>query len=383
VRPKKPVLIAAAAMGAVLVIGVVLALSGGKPAAVTSRPLSVLTARVQKRTLSAMISEGGILTYRARPDGSPYTVINQAHGTYTALPALGQVIHQGHTLYRVDDSPVVLMYGSIPAYRTLSAGESGPDVAELNNDLVALGYATSAQLSATPAVFGSTTATAVEKLQAALGLPRTGTLSLGQAVFEPLALRITGVPVQPGNSGQPGETVMQATSTARQVQVAVDASQETNMAVGNKVSITLPNNRTIPGLVSSVATVATCPSSTASSSSGTSYSTSGTGTCASGSTPTVTVGITASDPRATGTWDQAPVQVGITTGNVHGALVVPVAALLAQSNGGYAVEVVGDHTGAGNHVVPVSLGLFDDANGLVQVIGTGLAAGQKIVTAST
>ena len=93
------------------------------------------------------------------------------------------------------------------------------------------------------------------------------------------------------------------------------------------------------------------------------------------------MGVTLSDPAATGTWDQAPVQVGITTDRVRGALTVPVTALLAESGGGYAIEVVG--AGASNHLVPVSLGLFDDADGLVQVVGSGLAAGQKVVVAST
>ena len=87
--------------------------------------------------------------------------------------------------------------------------------------------------------------------------------------------------------------------------------------------------------------------------------------------------VTPSDPAATGTWDQAPVQVGITTASVPDALVVPVTALLAQSTGGYAVEVAG--AGASHHLVPVSLGLFDDADGLVQVTGSGLAAGQQVV----
>jgi multidrug efflux pump subunit AcrA (membrane-fusion protein) len=75
------------------------------------------------------------------------------------------------------------------------------------------------------------------------------------------------------------------------------------------------------------------------------------------------------------------VQVGITTASVPNAVVVPVTALLARSRGGYAVEVVGP--GASNHLVPVSLGLFDDAEGLVQVTGSALAAGQKVVVAST
>ena len=148
-------------------------MSGAKQQAL-ARSAPANTAQVERRTLSAMVSQPGTLTYRARSDGSPYSVINQARGTYTELPAAGQVISQGHVLYRVNDRPVVLLYGSTPAYRTLSAGASGPDVAELNADLVALGYATRAQLHPRSAFFGSATTTAVKKLQAALGVTRTG-----------------------------------------------------------------------------------------------------------------------------------------------------------------------------------------------------------------
>ena len=55
---------------------------------------------------------------------------------------------------------------------------------------------------------------------------------------------------------------------------------------------------------------------------------------------------------------------------------VPVNALLAQPGGGYAVEVNGSH---GHHLVSVTLGLFDDAAGLVQVTGTRLLPGQRVV----
>jgi multidrug efflux pump subunit AcrA (membrane-fusion protein) len=75
------------------------------------------------------------------------------------------------------------------------------------------------------------------------------------------------------------------------------------------------------------------------------------------------------------------VQVGITTASVTNVLVVPVTALLARSGGGYAVEVVG--AGRTNHLVPVSLGLFDDAEGLVAVTGPGVAAGQSVVVSGT
>jgi HlyD family secretion protein/Putative peptidoglycan binding domain len=386
VRRKTWVLIAAAVLIALAATGGVAVMSSAKQATAAARPLPVGTAQVERRTLSAMVSQAGTLTYRARSDGSPYSVINQATGTYTQLPGVGQVIAQGRVLYRVDDSPVVLLYGSTPAYRTLSAGASGPDVAELNADLVTLGYATSSQLSRTSASFGSATVTAVEKLQAALGVTQNGTLTLGQGVFEPTAMRVTSVSAQLGGRSQPGQTVMQATSTTRQVQMALDASQQTDVAVGDKVTITLPNNHTTPGVVTSVGAVATCPSSSGSGGSGSSSAAPGTDTCSSGSsgsstTPTVSVGVTPSDPTATGTWDQAPVQVGITTATVPNALVVPVTALLARSGGGYAVEVVG--ADALNHLVPVSLGLFDDAEGLVQVTGSALAAGQEVVVPTT
>ena len=67
----------------------------------------------------------------------------------------------------------------------------------------------------------------------------------------------------------------------------------------------------------------------------------------------------------------------ITTGSVANALVVPVDALLALTGGGYAVEVAG--ADGAHHLVPVTLGLFDDADGLVQVSGSGLSAGQRVV----
>jgi multidrug efflux pump subunit AcrA (membrane-fusion protein) len=145
-----------------------------------------------------------------------------------------------------------------------------------------------------------------------------------------------------------------ATSTARQVTVALDAAEQSYVKAGDTVMITLPDGKATPGRVSSVGKVAT-----------------------SSGTPTVTVEVRPLHPAATGSLDQAPVKVAITTATVKNALVVPVAALLALGRGGYAVEVAGP--GGRHHLVPVSLGLFDDAAGLVQVSGSGLGAGQRVV----
>lgn len=302
---------------------------------------------------------------------------SQGAGTVTALPAVGQVVSQGESLFSISLSPVVLLYGATPASRDLSEGMSGPDVTELNADLVALGYVSSSDLSPTSDYFGSATVTDLEALQAKLGTTQTGKLALGQAVFLPAAARVTSLSVSLGQPVSSGTPILDATSTTRQVEVNLDASQQSDVAVGDKVAITLPNNQTTPGVVSSVGTVAACPSS-----GGSSGSASSGGVCPSSSTgstssPTITVDVNPSDPAATGTWDQAPVEVTITTASVPDALIVPVDALLAQAGGSYAVEVAG--TGGTDHLVPVSLGIFDDADGLVQVTGAGLQGGQKVV----
>ena len=175
-KRKTWVLAGAAVLVAAVATGVVVATSGAKQAAPAAQEPPANTAKVAKR---AALGHG----LRGRDPDLPGAIGRLAvfgdqpgQGTYTELPELGQVISQGQVLYRVNDSPVVLLYGSTPAYRTLSAGATGADVAELNADLVALGYATSAQLSPTSASFGSATTTAVEKLQAALGVTQNGTL---------------------------------------------------------------------------------------------------------------------------------------------------------------------------------------------------------------
>jgi hypothetical protein len=254
---------------------------------------------------------------------------------------------------------VVLLYGSVPAYRNLAEGMSGADVRQLNADLVALGYVTRSELDPTSDYFSAETAAALEDLQQHLGVQQNGTLTLGQAVFLPTAARITALSATLGGGAQPGP-VLSATSTTRQVSIALDANEQSYVKVGDEVTITLPNQRTTPGRVTSVGKVAVSPASSSS-----------------GSSPTVTVEVAPLDPAATGSLDQAPVQVGITTATAQNVLAVPVGALLALADGGYAVEEV---TPSGfHHLVAVSVGLFDDSAGLVQISGQGLAAGQRLV----
>lgn len=323
--------------------------------------------------LAGAASQGGSLQ---GGDGSQQAS-GQAEGTFTALPAVGQVVTQGQRLYSVSLSPAVLLYGPTPASRTLSEGLSGADVQQLNAALVALGDASKADLDPKSNYFSAATAAGVKKLQATLGVTQTGSLTLGQAVFLPTAARVTSVSATLGAPAQPGSPVVQATSTTRAVIAQLDAAEQSEVTVGDIVSITLPNNQTTPGVVSTVGTVATTPSSGGSASAGSSGSGSSGSPGGSGGTPTIEVDITPTDPAATGALDQAPVTVTITTATVRNALVVPVDALLALSGGRFAVEVAG---AAGvQQLVPVTLGLFDDADGLVQVTASDLSAGDRVV----
>jgi hypothetical protein len=315
------------------------------------------TAVVTRRDIAARMPVSATLEY-----AGTWTVTGHG-GTLTRLPATGQVIGQGHALYWVDNgSPVVLLYGSVPAWRALDEGVTGTDVAQLNHDLVALGDASASDIAAAGwDYFSWGTASAVQKLEERLRVPSPpGSLSLGQVVFEPAALRVAAVT---GILGGPARgPVLTATSDHHVVTIPLDASQQSEVKAGDRVTVTLPDGTATPGVISSVGRVAVTSES------------------GGNVTTTIPVEVTLTDPRAAGILDQAPVTVNVTTATAHDVLVVPVTALLAQSSGGYAVEVIG----AGNtrRYVPVRPGISDDTSGLVQVTGA-LARGQRVVVAAS
>jgi len=184
-------------------------------------------------------------------------------------------------------------------------------------------------------------------------------------VFEPEALRVAQVTGHLG--GQANGPVLAATSDRQMVTVALDASAQSEVKAGDRVSVTLPDGTTTPGVVSSVGTVAAA--------------TSGQGQSpGQGTTTTIPVQVKLTHPGAAGTLDQAPVTVYLTTASVKNALAVPVTALVAQSPRGYVVEVAGP--GNTRRWVPVTPGIFDGNAGLVQVTGA-LAPGQRVVVAAS
>ena len=321
-------------------------------------PPAPATAAVTRQDLSATTPVAGTLGY-----AGSYAVRGQGGGTLTWLQSAGKVIRQGQVLYKIGNgSPVVLLYGRVPDWRAMSVGITGADVTQLNHDLVKLGYADRADIVALGWDYYSwETRYGVRRLEERLGVSfPPGSLSLGQVVFEPKALRVSQVT---GSLGGPASgPVLTATSDRHVVAIPLDASQQSVVKAGDTVSITLPDRTTTPGVVSSVGTVAT--------------------TAGSGGSPTTTIPVQVklTDPKAAGTLDQAPVTVNITTASVKNVLAVPVRALLARSPGGYVLEVVSP--GNTRRYVPVRPGIFDDTSGLVQVTGA-LTPGQRVVVSAS
>jgi peptidoglycan hydrolase-like protein with peptidoglycan-binding domain len=346
-----PALLTAAAMtGAIMAIAV----RGGARAPAATPPPRVSTAPVVRTDLATTVLTSGTLGYEpARP------VINQLPGTYTRLPAAGHLIRRGGVLFRVDDQPVVLMRGRTPAWRPFGLGmTSGPDVRELQANLIALGYA-SGLLSEPTGLYDLATDDAVQRWQAATGYPVTGQIAVGQVIFLPGPVLVGAVSAAPGQQATPGTQPYQATTPIREVTVPVSPIMPP-VAVGERVSIVLPTQTRTPGTVTAIGPAAA--------------SASGGGSAGQASS---VLTVTPVHPKATGTSTAVPVQISLTIQSVRHVLAVPVSALLALENGGYGLEIV---LPTGRHdLIRVTTGIF--AGGMVQVSGAGLAPGTKVVVA--
>ncbi|HVV58881.1 MAG TPA: HlyD family efflux transporter periplasmic adaptor subunit [Gaiellaceae bacterium] len=350
----------ALALAAVIAAGFAIASRRNGGGSDSQQPAGVATslAPVRRTTLSAQTQASGTIGYA---DPAEIAALGQG-GVFTWLPDAGDVIRRGRRLYSVDGNPALLLYGSTPAWREFRLGMSdGRDVAELNRNLRALGYHDAPSGDS----FTDGTRRAIEQLQDDRGLSETGVLTLGSVVFRPGRVRVASVLPSVGTPVQPGASVMTVTSTRHEVDVQLDPSQQGNVHVGDRVRVTLPDNTTTAGVISRIGTVSS------------SSSTAGDGRAA---PPMLDLTARLLHPAAAGRLDQAPVELLITTATAKDVLVVPVTALVAQGGGRYAVEVA--DTAGGHHLVPVELGLFDDADGLVEVTGSGLRAGRRVVVPS-
>jgi peptidoglycan hydrolase-like protein with peptidoglycan-binding domain len=323
--------------------------SGDDPAAVAAAPA---TAPVERVTLVDRERYDGTLGY-----DDPRTVAAGARGTLTALREEGTTVKRGQTLLRVDQRPLTLFYGNLPLYRTLQDGVTdGTDVKQLEQNLDALGYGTDMTVDA---AFTAATAEAVRDWQADRGLEETGAVDAGQVVFLPGQVRIGEHKASVGSGVQPAAPALEVSSTTRVATVELPADDASIAGVGDRVDVELPGGGTVKGRISEVGKVAKTPAGTAEGEQ---------------ADPTITVTIKVEGGRVTGDLDQAPVKVAFVKQRKENVLAVPVTALVALAEGGYAVELA---EGGSTRLVGVDTGLF--AGGKVEVRGSGLRQGQRVV----
>jgi peptidoglycan hydrolase-like protein with peptidoglycan-binding domain len=271
-------------------------------------------------------------------------------GTFTWIAEEGAIVEQGDVLYRVDNQPTVLLHGEVPAYRAMASGDSGSDVTQLQTALIDLGFATDDLANGE---FDDATLRAVVAWQLSNGAHPDGVVNLGEVVFLPGSLRIGEVVAATGDTTMNGSPVIMTSASSTFVTVELATTDQSLVSVGDTVDVELPDEVVVEGTITSVGTVAQTNQA------GESF---------------FEMIVAINDTEATAGLDEAPVDVAIVSDSAGDVYAVPVTALVALAEGGYAVEVVDSGT---TYLIGVETGLF--ADGLVEVTGSGLSAGLLVV----
>ncbi|MGJ7442167.1 hypothetical protein [Aquipuribacter sp. MA13-6] len=287
--------------------------------------------------------------------GDAYDVAAAREGTVTSVAPEGETVGSGSVLLEVDTEPTVLLRGEVPAYRALDVDSSdGEDVQQLEQALVDLGLGDGVTVDEE---FTDETADAVERWETDLGrADPDGTVALGDVVFTTADVRVQRVLGGPGTRVQAATTVLEVTATERVVTLAVSTRTADRLSPGTTAEVTLPDGGVTTATVRSVAAGAeTDPADP-------------------DAEATVAVELGLDDPEAAAAWDSGTVDVRVERSRTEQATAVPVEALLALAEGGYALEVVG---GATTTLVAVEVGTV--ADGWVEVTGDGVQAGTVVV----
>ncbi|RZU66116.1 multidrug efflux pump subunit AcrA (membrane-fusion protein) [Microterricola gilva] len=353
-RARRGWLIVGAGVAVLAVVAtVVVLLQPPREAVAGPKAVNVETAVVTRGDLTEGFRAQGTLAYAA-----PREIGTALPGVVTGFPASGSIVGAGQELFRIDDQPVVLLHGDLPAWRAFSLGMTdGADVLQLERNLAALGF-----FDREPdEEFAGSTERAVKNWQESLGLEETGAIELGRVVFAQGDVRIQAPKAAIGDAGS--AAVVSVTGANKEVLAFVDTAQQGLVAVGTKLTVTLPGGVQAGGTVVSVGAPVERDGGN-------------------GKTMKVPVTVTLDDAAATANLDNVSVTIFLTQVKASDVLLVPVVALLARPGGGFAVEVVADDsakTGAHSSIVPVELGAF--ADGFVAVTGGKLAEGDTVVVA--
>ena len=358
---------AAAVILAVAIGGAALA-RGSTPKKPTVR-LPAATAKVIRTTLVETKTVSGTLGF-----GDPVPVRATETRILTWMAPVGSTVQRGKPLFKVDERPVVALYGSLPLYRTLRMGTTGADVQQLEENLAGLGYSG----LAVDDTYTWATAKVVRTWQGDLGLPQSGTVEPGQVVFTPGAVRIAEHTARVGDaigggSREGAAAVLSYTGTTRLVTVDLGVADRALAVEGRMVTVTVPGAGAVQGNISEIGTVATAKADASAAAGNTRGSAAPGNTSSAASDARIQVSVTIADQKALGSLDAAPVNVDLVSEERKDVLAVPVTALLALAAGGFGVEIVdGDTT----RIVAVNTGMF--AAGRVEVSGEGIAEGVTV-----
>ncbi|HJR26018.1 MAG TPA: peptidoglycan-binding protein [Acidimicrobiales bacterium] len=333
---------------------------GGDDDGATAEGAATALAAVESRDLVVADTYEGQLGY-----GDARDHVTDRAGVVTTVAASGSTVEPGGALFSVDFEPTVVLRGAVPAYRALDVDATdGPDVAQLEQGLVDLGHGSGVTVDEH---FDAGTAAAVKRWEDALGRATPdGRVELGDIAFAGGAVRVGTISADVGARVQEGSTVLQATPTEHVVTVDLDANRSNELEPGTKVGLTMPDDTETTGTVATIGSEAEAPADE------------GGGGLApgGGGGPTVPVTITLDDPAAAASFDTGSVDVAIERSRDDDATAVPVTALLALAEGGYAVQLpsAGDQPG---RLVAVDIGTY--ADGWVGVTGEGIEPGVEVV----
>jgi len=283
----------------------------------------------------------------APPSGAPGPdPADEGRQLVTWLPPLGATVHRGESLFKVDNRPVVLLYGTLPLYRTLAAGSKGPDVKQFEQNLAALGI-TGVTVDED---YTAATAAAVDRWRQRLGLAKTGTVAPGEVLYAEQAIRVSAHRLRVGDPAT-GE-IMSYTGTTRSVTAQVPVERRRYATIGGPVTVRLPGGKDVDGVVARV----------------------GDDKPDAAPDQAVPVLVTVADQAALGTAEQGTARVRFVIEQRDNVLAVPVTALVALAEGGYGLQVV---DGATTRYVAVETGLF--ARGRVEIRSGDIREGTTVV----
>jgi hypothetical protein len=360
--PNRTISMRALSPAAILVVAVTIAACaptdpGSQPPDRTT-PETVTTAPIVRQDLTRVDRLAGWLSH-----GNTVPLAAGHEGVVTWLPEPGTLIRRGEVTLEVDGMATRLLYGDRPAWRRLAVGESaGPDIRQLNDNLAAMGYAERGDLPDDQ--FDWRTREAVKDWQKHLGLKRTGVVELGDVMFRPSELRVQTLDAELGMWVGVGQTLYHGSGTDQVVTVDMDPSDVGEVSPGFGVTAVMPDRTEVDGAVRSIGRAVS--------------------TSEPDGEPVVTVTIEIDSTRGSNAasgepvqrFDSAPVTVLVERVLAEDVLVLPVGALLASVDGGYAVELVTEDS---SRLVAVDPGNF--ADGLVEITGD-VSAGDEVVVPS-